>query len=128
MPRGGLVVTFSGMKVLIRWILNAVALLGVAWVMEGHGISLSGFGAALEAALLLGIINALIRPVVILLTLPINILSLGLFTLFINAACFSVTARFIDGFEVNGLFPALFGALLQSILSATLSAGIRNRG
>lgn len=93
--------------------------------MEGHGVKLSGFGAALKAAFFLGVINALIRPVVILLTLPINILSLGLFTLFINAAFFSTTAYFIEGFEVDGLWAALFGALLMSILSSILSAGIK---
>jgi putative membrane protein len=113
------------MKLLVRWILNTAALLAVAWVMAGHGVYLAGFGAALRAALLLGIINALIRPAVILLTLPINILTLGLFTLFINAACFSLTAWFIDGFEVTGLWGAFFGALLMTILSAMLSAGIK---
>jgi len=113
------------MKLLLRWLLNAVALLGVAWVLEGHGVYLSGFWAALKAALFLGIVNALIRPVVILLTLPINILTLGLFTLFINAAFFSLTAWFIDGFEVSGLWAALFGALLLSIFSAILSSAIK---
>jgi len=113
------------MKLLIRWILNAVALLAVAWVMSGHGVHLSGFGAALKAALLLGIINALIRPVLILLTLPITLLTLGLFALFINAACFSLTAGFIEGFEVSGLWGALFGALLMSVFSTILGAGIK---
>jgi putative membrane protein len=113
------------MKLILRWILNAVALLGVAWVMKNHGIHLTGLGAALKAALFLGIVNALIRPLVILFTLPINILTLGLFTLFINAAFFSLTAWVIDGFEVVGLWAALFGALLLSIFSAILSAGIK---
>ena len=113
------------MKLILRWILNAVALLAVAWVMKGHGVDLTGFGAALKASLFLGIINALIRPLVILLTLPINILTLGIFTLFINAAFFGFTAYVIDGFDVTGLWAALFGALLLSIFSAILSAGIK---
>lgn len=113
------------MKLLIRWILNAAALLAVAWVMSGHGVRVAGFGAALKAALLLGIINALIRPVLLLLTLPITLLTLGLFALFVNAACFSLTAWFIDGFDVSGLWGALFGALLMSIFSAILSAGVK---
>jgi putative membrane protein len=96
-----------GMNLLIRWILNAVALLGVAWVMSGHGVHLS------------------IRPGVILLTLPINLLTLGLFTLFINAACFSATAWIIEGFDVTGFWGAFFGALLMSIFSAILSTGIK---
>ncbi len=113
------------MKLIIRWLLNAVALLGVAWVLSGHGVYLSGFGAALKAALFLGIVNALIRPFVILLTLPINILTLGLFTLFINAAFFSLTAWVVDGFEVAGLWAALLGALLLSIFSAILSSAVK---
>jgi putative membrane protein len=113
------------MKLILRWILNAVALLGVAWVMSGHGVVLTSFWAALKAALFLGIINALIRPIVILLTLPINILTLGLFTLFINAAFFSFTAWVVEGFDVSGLWAALLGALLLSIFSAILSAGIK---
>ncbi len=113
------------MKLILRWILNAIALLGVAWVMEDHGVELTGIGAALKAALFLGIVNALIRPFVILLTLPINILTLGLFTLFINAAFFSLTAWVVDGFTVTGMWAALFGALLLTIFSAILSAGIK---
>ena len=122
---GHAVCYISDMKLLFRWILNAVALFAVAWVMEDHGVVLTGFGAALKAALFLGFINALIRPLVILLSLPINLLTLGLFTLFINAAFFNFTAWFIDGFEVNGLWAALLGALLLSFFSAILSAGIK---
>ncbi len=113
------------MNLILRWILNAIALLAVAWVMEDHGVELTGIGAALKAALFLGIVNALIRPFVILLTLPINILTLGLFTLFINAAFFSLTAWVIDGFTVVGMWAALIGALLLTIFSAILSAGIK---
>ncbi len=119
-------VIFHFMKLILRWILNAVALLGVAWVMSDHGVELTGIGAALKAALFLGIINALIRPLVILFTLPINILTLGLFTLFINAAFFSFTASVINGFDVVGLWAALFGALLLTIFSSILSAGIKS--
>ncbi len=120
------IVIFLFMKLMLRWILNAVALLGVAWVMSDHGVELTGIGAALKAALFLGVINALIRPLVILFTLPINILTLGLFTLFINAAFFSFTASVIEGFNVAGLWAALFGALLLTIFSSILSAGIKN--
>jgi len=115
------------MKLIIRWILNAVALLVVAFIMSNNGVHLSGFGAALKAALFLGIVNALIRPVVILLTLPLNIMTLGIFTLIINAAFFSVTAYFIDGFVVTGFWAAIFGALLLSIFSAVLSSWVSVR-
>lgn len=113
------------MKLIIRWVLNAVALLVAAFLLSGFGVHLSGFGAALKAALFLGIVNALIRPVVILLTLPINLLTLGLFTLVINAAFFSMTAYFINGFEVDGFWPAVFGALLLTIFSAILSSWVK---
>ena len=113
------------MKLIIRWVLNAVALLVVAFIMSGFGVHLTGFGAALKASLFLGIVNALIRPIVILLTLPINLLTLGLFTLVINAAFFSMTAHFIDGFEVDGFWPAIFGALLLTIFSAILSSWVK---
>lgn len=109
------------LRLIARWLFNALALLIVAYIFKDHGISLSGVWAAMKAALFLGIVNALIRPFVILLTLPINILTLGLFTLVINAAFFSLTAWAIDGFEVTSFWAALFGAILLSIVSAVLS-------
>jgi len=109
----------------MRWILNAVALLLVAFILSNNGVYLSGFGAALKAALFLGIVNALIRPLVILLTLPLNIMTLGLFTLIINGAFFSLTSYFIDGFVVNGFWAAVFGALLLTIFSAVFSSWVR---
>jgi putative membrane protein len=113
------------MRLIARWFLNALALLIVAYIFKDHGISITGVWAALKAALFLGIVNALIRPVVILLTLPLNILTLGLFTLVINAAFFGLTAWFIDGFEVTSFWAALFGAILLSIVSAVLSYLVR---
>ncbi len=113
------------MNLIVRWLLNAVALLVVAFIFQNHGIVLTGFWAALKAALFLGIVNALIRPIVIILTLPLNILTLGLFTLVINAAFFSMTAWFISGFEVTSFWAALFGALLLSIINAILSSWVR---
>lgn len=103
------------MHLLIRWLINAVAILIMAYYLPG--IAVSGFYAALLAALVLGIINALIRPLLIILTLPINILTLGLFTLVINALLFWFTSTIVKGFEVAGFWPAFWGALIMWLVS-----------
>lgn len=103
------------MKLLFRWLINAGALLLLASYLPG--ISVSGWYSALIAVLVLGLVNALIRPLFILLTLPVNILTLGLFILVINALLFWFVASFIDGFAVAGFWPAFLGALFMSIVS-----------
>lgn len=100
---------------LIRWIFFALALLFVAWVVPG--ISFSGFVAALWSALVIGLVNIFIKPVLIILTLPINILTLGLFTFVINALMFWLVAKIVPGFSVAGFLPALLGSLLLSIIA-----------
>ena len=92
------------MQLILRWLINAVAILLLAFYLPG--ITVSGFYAALIAALILGIINALIRPVLIILTLPVNVLTLGLFTLVINALLFWFTATVVKGFEVSSFTAA----------------------
>ena len=79
------------------------------------GIHISGTGTLLLAALLLGIVNAVVRPVLVLLTLPITVLTLGLFLLVINAATLGLVAALLDGFTISGFFSALFGALIVSL-------------
>lgn len=79
------------------------------------GIHISGTGTLLLAALLLGIVNALVRPVLVLLTLPITVLTLGLFLLVVNAATLGLVAALLDGFTISGFFSALFGALIVSL-------------
>jgi len=98
------------MTLLLRWAINAAALLLVAEVVPG--ISVSSFYSALVVALVLGIMNALVRPLLIFLTLPINILTLGLFTLVINALLFWFVSTVVKGFEVAGFTAAFFGALI----------------
>ena len=100
---------------LIRWMLFALALLFVAWVVPG--ISLSGFSAALWSAIVIGLVNIFIKPVLILLTLPINILTLGLFTFVINALMLLLVAKLVDGFNVDGFLAALLGSVVLSIIS-----------
>ena len=98
------------MSLLLRWVINAAALLLVAQVVPG--IAVRNFYTALVVAVLLGIMNALVRPILIFLTLPINILTIGLFTLVINAAIFWFVSTVVKGFEVTGFTAAFFGALI----------------
>lgn len=107
------------MRLLLRWLINAATLILLATYLPG--ISVSGWYSALIAALVLGLVNALIRPLIILLTLPVNILTLGLFTLIINALLFWFVASFVDGFAVAGFWPAFWGALIMSVVSWVVS-------
>lgn len=101
------------MKLLLRWILNAALLLAIARYL--NGIALSGFYSALITALILGLINAVIKPILVFLTLPVNILTLGLFTLVINGFLFWLTGTIVQGFEVTWFWPAFWGALLMTV-------------
>lgn len=111
---------------LLRWAILTLAVLAAAYLLEG--IKLSGFGAALAVAAILGILNAFLRPLLILLTLPINILSLGLFTFVINALLLKLVDVVIPGFEVQGFWTALVGALVISLVSWMLTSFISDRG
>ena len=107
------------MKLLFRWVINAGTLLLLANYLPG--IEVSGWYAAIITALVLGLVNAILKPVLILLTLPVNILTLGLFTLVINALLFWFVASFIDGFVVTGFQPAFLGALIMTLVSWLVS-------
>lgn len=98
------------MTILLRWIINAVALLAITQLLADFEVS--GFYIALIVALILGLINAVIRPVLILLTLPINILTLGLFTFVINALLLWFVSTFIQGFVITNFWTALAAAIL----------------
>ncbi len=103
------------MNIFLRWILNAAALLLIAHVVPGIGVS--GWYAALIAALVLGIINVVLKPILVILTLPVNILTLGLFTLVINALLFRFAGSIVKGFDVHGFLAAFLGALLMSLIN-----------
>lgn len=105
---------------LIRLVVNAVALIIVAYFLPG--ISVTSFTGALIAALVLGIINAILRPILIILTLPVQIVTLGLFTLIINAALFYWVGHMGIGLVVNGFWPAFWGAIVLAIVSYILSS------
>jgi putative membrane protein len=108
------------MRLLLVWLINALALIAVAYLMPG--VSVSSFGAALVAALVLGLINAVIRPVLVLLTLPVTLLTLGLFIFVLNGLLFWMVGTWLEGFEVAGFWSAVFGAILFSLVSWALSA------
>ena len=108
------------MRLLLVWLINAVALLAVPYVMPS--ISVDSFGAALIAALLLGLVNAVIRPILVILTLPVTLLTLGLFVFVINGLLFWFVGSHLDGFHVNGLWAGVFGAIVYSMISWLLSS------
>ena len=108
------------LKLLIVWLVNAAALMAVAYLVPG--IAMASFTTALVAALVLGLVNAVIRPILILLTLPATVLTLGLFIFVINGLLFWFVGSFISGFMVAGFWPGVFGAIAYSIVSWALSA------
>jgi putative membrane protein len=110
---------------LVRWLTLTAAILVSAYLIDG--IRVAGFFSALCAAALLGIFNAVLRPVFLLLTLPVNILSLGLFTFVINAVLLKMVSGLIRGFDVHGFGPALIGSLVISLVSWLLSVALRER-
>ena len=112
--------------IFIRWVILTAAILFASYLIEG--IEVRGFLNAIFAAAILGILNAFFRPILIILTLPINILSLGLFTFVINAMLLKMASGVISGFEVHGFWSAVFGSLLISLVSWLLSSFINDRG
>lgn len=114
------------MGFLIRLCLNAVALLIVSTVIPG--IEVRGVLPAVSAAFFLGLVNAVVRPIILILTLPLTIVTLGLFIPVINAFLLKLVSLMIQGFEVHGFWSAVFGALLLSIVSGLLSLFINDRG
>ncbi len=114
------------MGLLIRWLILTLAIIAASYMLEG--IHISGFFSAFFAAAVLGILNALFRPVLIILTLPINILTLGLFTFVINALLLKMVSGIIPGFEVYGFWTAVFGSLIISVISGLLNFFINDRG
>jgi putative membrane protein len=114
------------MGFLIRLCLNALALLIVSTVIPG--IEVRGVLPALSAAFFLGLVNAVVRPIILILTLPLTIVTLGLFIPVINAFLLKLVSLMIQGFEVHGFWSAVFGALLLSIVSGLLSLFVNDQG
>ncbi len=114
------------MMTLLRWALNAVALMLVPEVVSS--IHVSSYSAALIAAIIIGLLNALVRPLLILLTLPITALTLGLFILVINALLFWLASEIVGGVQVAGFWSAMGGALVYSVLTWLVSMALGERG
>ena len=109
------------MNIIISWLLNAVALWLTALIGIGIRFNPMTVGSVLIAALIFGLVNALIRPVMVILTLPINILTLGLFTLVINALVLYIVAWLTPAMAITGFWGALFAAIILSIISSLLA-------
>jgi putative membrane protein len=114
------------MGFLARVLVNALAIYLAAAIVPG--IEIGGVGAALLAGLVFGLINAVVRPVLLILTLPLTLLTLGLFIFVLNALCFWLTAALVRGFDVHGFWPAFWGALLVSVVSWVLTSFLSDRG
>lgn len=112
------------MKLLLVWLLNALALLLVAYLVPG--VELASFSSALLAVLVLGLVNTLLRPLFVLLTLPVTLLTLGLFLFVINALLFLFVGDVLKGFQVAGFGSALLGSIAYSAISWLLSYFLRD--
>ena len=112
--------------IFLRWLILTFAIIATSYLIDG--IQVSGFLSAFFAAAILGILNAFFRPILLILTLPVNILSLGLFTFVINAIVLMMVSGVISGFEVSGFWSAVFGSLLISLVSWFLTSFIGGRG
>jgi len=104
---------------LLRWVINALALLAVAYLYTG--VKVDSFTAAMIAALVLGLVNAVLRPILVILTLPVTILTLGLFIFVINGLMFWFVAEVVKGFTVTGFWAAMIGSILYSIITLLTS-------
>jgi len=112
------------MKLLAKWMLSAAALLLVAYIYSG--VEVKTFTAALVAALVLGLLNTIVRPILVLLTLPVTVVTLGLFLFIINALMFWAAAGLLDGFHVRDFVAALIGSLIYSLIGVVIESALES--
>ncbi|MGJ7526994.1 MULTISPECIES: phage holin family protein [unclassified Variovorax] len=110
------------MRIIIKWLLSAVALLAVAYLYSG--VQVNSFGSALIAAAVIGLLNMIVRPILVVLTLPVTIVTLGLFLFVINALLFWAASGLLGGFHVNGFLAALIGSLIYSLLGLLIESAL----
>jgi len=110
------------MRLIVKWLLSAVALLAVAYLYSG--VQVNSFGSALIAAAVIGLLNMVVRPVLVVLTLPVTIVTLGLFLFIINALLFWAASGLLSGFHVSGFLAALIGSLLYSLLGLLIESAL----
>jgi putative membrane protein len=107
------------MRLLLTWLINAAALFALPFLLSS--VTVTNFGAAVIAALVLGLVNTLVRPVLVILTLPVTFLTLGLFILVLNALLFWAVTHLVDGIAVTGFWSAMIASIVYSIISWALS-------
>ena len=110
------------MKLIVIWLLSAAALLLLTTLYGG--VAVSGFGSALIAALVIGLFNTILRPILVVLTLPVTVVTLGLFLFVINALMFWAASGILDGFAVSGFGAALIGSLIYSVLGLLIESAL----
>lgn len=110
------------LKLIAKWLLSASALLFVAYIYGG--VTVQSFGSALLAAFVIGLLNVVVRPVLVVLTLPVTVLTLGLFLFVINALIFWAASAVLDGFQVNGFLGALVGSLLYTLIGIVIESAL----
>jgi len=110
------------MKLIVKWLLSAAALLFVAYVYSG--VEVTSFTAALIAAFVIGLLNTVVRPFLVVLTLPVTVLTLGLFLFVINALMFWAAAAIMDGFQVRNFVAALVGSLIYSVIGVVIESAL----
>lgn len=112
------------LKLIAKWLLSAAALLLVAYVYSG--VEVKTFGAAMIAALVIGLLNTIVRPILVVLTLPITVVTLGLFLFVINALMFWAASSVLDGFHVTGFLAALIGSLIYTVLGVVIESALES--
>ena len=112
------------LKLLVKWLLSASALLFVAYIYSG--VEVKSFTAAMIAAFVIGLLNTVVRPVLVVLTLPVTVVTLGLFLFVINALMFWAAAGVLDGFHVRGFVPALVGSLIYSLIGLVIESALES--
>jgi putative membrane protein len=110
------------MKLILKWLLSAAALLAVAHLY--NGVVVTSFTSALIAAFVIGLFNTILKPILVVLTLPVTLITLGLFLFVINALMFWAAASVLDGFKVNGFVAALIGSLIYSLMSMIINSAL----
>lgn len=111
------------MKLLAKWLLSAAALLAVAYLYSG--VQIQSYSSALIAALVIGLLNSVLRPILVILTLPVTVVTLGLFLFVINALMFWAAASLLAGFNVSGFAGALIGSLIYSVLAIIIDSTLQ---
>ena len=114
------------MQIIISLILNALALMVTAYIVPGFNVT--SFTSAILAAIVLGVVNTFIKPILALITLPLTIITLGLFSFILNAVMIFIASSVVEGFKVDGWIPAILGAIVLSITSTALSMLLKDIG